>query len=1109
MYISTWGGGIFKSTDSGNLWTEINTGLSNLKINCLKENANGILLAGSQGDGVYISKDYGASWKESISGLKYKAISSLEITSNGYILVGTFRDGIFLSRDTAKTWENSSSGLKNRFISKLIKSSVGEIFAASYGSGVFVSPNNGISWVQTDTTGLFDFNINSVVITSGNEILIGSKTGGVQYYDKYLYQKWMSPFTPFTYVTALVIDSKNKIYAIGNDEHLYYSTNNGRNWIEIYKIKEVQTEKVFAFKSGKLLSQLSNSLPYFSSDYGETWSPTNLEISQNKPHQILNAVFTNEETYFVGTTLGIRKSNDGQQYSDAIAMPAELPQIPDAVYFDSVVTSMAYKNGLLAITVTYRSRYLNPELPNPLPKYRFFISSDNGETFSRKAYPYIPPSDPCEDCESAISKLLIANDGSLYALAGNSVLYKSTNAGTSWDSLTGYKPNFLFDLAINSLDVIFLSTNKGLLRSQDYGKNWVNKYIINSSKDTIPSSNIVVGTNDYLYCFGKYSSGILTIYDLWYSKNSGDNWISLGGNLNSSENMSLSFDNRNNLYLTSNSLFKHLDSTMLTAPTQILPDTNNQGLGLLPSMKWTKDNFAELYELQVSNRQDFTYLSDYSVQRDTIYTATDSLVYNTEYFWRVRSKYHNSYSPWSQARKFETLLDSPFLISPPDKSTGVDFEPTLVWHKVKNAKFYELQVSESYQFTTFAFKIDSLADSLSLKVPLKADKSYFWRVRAKNATSTSPWSDIWNFKTTFEAPILISPKNDSIDVPVKTKLIWGQVMNSNYYNILLSKNPDFSGETPIKVENAVEFPVSLDYDTKYYWKASVGNNFGYSPYSLPWNFLTIIEPITLVSPVNNSVNQPLKANLQWEPNQKYKNYEILLSETNDFKNIELDSTLNKETVHTSKLKSYQQYFWKVKVKTESRNGEWSEIRSFTTNVDLPMLRFPENNTTNHPKTLTFLWFPVVGAEYYFLQVAKDIDFNNLVISKDSIYASLFEIKEELASDTKYFWRTRAANSDGFSIWSEIWNFTTKVVSVKDEKETLLITPNPASDYITVVIQNIEPLQSIQFLDIFGNRVLNVETIHELSLQRIDVSILPSGVYFLKLNNQPPVKFIKL
>jgi hypothetical protein len=81
-------------------------------------------------------------------------------------------------------------------------------------------------------------------------------------------------------------------------------------------------------------------------------------------------------------------------------------------------------------------------------------------------------------------------------------------------------------------------------------------------------------------------------------------------------------------------------------------------------------------------------------------------------------------------------------------------------------------------------------------------------------------------------------------------------------------------------------------------------------------------------------------------------------------------------------------------------------------------------------------------------------------------------------------------------------------SVNDnETNNLLLFPNPTSDKLTLS-QIPDGTVSYEIFDIFGERVLSVETIHELSLQ-IDVSSLQTGVYFLKLNNQPPVKFIKL
>jgi len=87
------------------------------------------------------------------------------------------------------------------------------------------------------------------------------------------------------------------------------------------------------------------------------------------------------------------------------------------------------------------------------------------------------------------------------------------------------------------------------------------------------------------------------------------------------------------------------------------------------------------------------------------------------------------------------------------------------------------------------------------------------------------------------------------------------------------------------------------------------------------------------------------------------------------------------------------------------------------------LRFPSNNSKDNKTTIQFLWFSTNGAKYYFLQVARDINFNDLIFSKDSIETTNYEVKN-LLPKTTYFWRVRASNVDGTSSWSQVWIFQT-------------------------------------------------------------------------------------
>ena len=76
-----------------------------------------------------------------------------------------------------------------------------------------------------------------------------------------------------------------------------------------------------------------------------------------------------------------------------------------------------------------------------------------------------------------------------------------------------------------------------------------------------------------------------------------------------------------------------------------------------------------------------------------------------------------------------------------------------------------------------------------------------------------------------------------------------------------------------------------------------------------------------------------------------------------------------------------------------------------------------------------------------------------------------------------------------------------------------IKPNPAHDFITIKLSNKE-LQlfatedKVQIFDVLGIEVMTLETRHAVSLQRIDVSHLPAGVYFIRFGNKVE-KFVKM
>lgn len=166
-----------------------------------------------------------------------------------------------------------------------------------------------------------------------------------------------------------------------------------------------------------------------------------------------------------------------------------------------------------------------------------------------------------------------------------------------------------------------------------------------------------------------------------------------------------------------------------------------------------------------------------------------------------------------------------------------------------------------------------------------------------------------------------------------------------------------------------------------------------------------------------------------------------------------------------------------------------------------------------------------NAPYYYLQVATDSSFQNIIYSEDSLVNNYTNIKWELinrpqihvfydsvngkndtrlfASD-KFYWRA-GENTQGWGIydpksitWSKV---NIGVCPTICKVATGLVFPNPAID-----VFNVTALQGdlIEILDANGS-VLVTTYGSDVSLNVINISQLKSGNYFLKVTSGGDVK----
>lgn len=88
----------------------------------------------------------------------------------------------------------------------------------------------------------------------------------------------------------------------------------------------------------------------------------------------------------------------------------------------------------------------------------------------------------------------------------------------------------------------------------------------------------------------------------------------------------------------------------------------------------------------------------------------------------------------------------------------------------------------------------------------------------------------------------------------------------------------------------------------------------------------------------------------------------------------------------------------------------------------PNLILPSNGSVNIVINPTLKWTQVNGTTNYHLQVSIDSNFSSLVLNDSTIQTN--EKTIQLQSQTKYYWRVRAKNNAGWSLFSQVWSFTT-------------------------------------------------------------------------------------
>jgi len=304
-----------------------------------------------------------------------------------------------------------------------------------------------------------------------------------------------------------------------------------------------------------------------------------------------------------------------------------------------------------------------------------------------------------------------------------------------------------------------------------------------------------------------------------------------------------------------------------------------------------------------------------------------------------------------------SLPSVPSPASPGDGAAGLTSDVTLVWSGAPGAFSYHVQVSLLSDFATTVVDTSGLpGTALNLRA-LSGNTEYFWRVRGRNTTGSSPWSETRTFRTASgqsvpAATSLSSPADGATGVSTNAALVWSAAQGATSYHLQVSRSADF-GSLAIDATgfSTTTFTVTgLGTGTDYFWRVRGVNPAGAGAWSASRKFRTVSgqsvpSVTTLATPADGTAGVSTNPVLSWNPVSGASSYRLQLSRTADFTSPVLDiSALLVPSFTVEDLKNDSEYFWRVGARNDVGAGVWSavwRIRTFA----LPAVAVP-NVLTN-------------------------------------------------------------------------------------------------------------------------------------------------------------------
>lgn len=469
LYATSYGEGLFVSTDDGKQWSKINADIDPLLMYApITFAGDGSLILAAR-TGVYRSTDNGIHWIKSSGIHDSTSVLHLITGKNGKIYAGGFESMLFrtnvlsVSSDSGKTWK--TQGMVKSDLDAMSVDGAGNIFIGNR-HGVLCVHENG----DTASLGLNGIDVNGMGVRSllvyDSTTIVAGVWGGVYrtvnggHNWTYLHNglksdtangSFSNPLPFGAYITCGVVNRSGTIFVGTDSAGIFRSLDKGKTWLSaglgVAKISGLTMDSL-----GNLFAGTLDNGIYMSGQSGTSWGwQGNEQIQYRKVFSVASVKafipkYGIDSSNRVITHIIHAGTNDGVFYRYDTPFDFYYPSgyVSDSVF---ALTSFGKTGEVYAATV-------RGEVWLRLGGWWYWVAQGN--------------------VGSRVLAMVCDSTEKLYAVGPRGV-FRSTDRGRTWyQKNTGISDTNLISIAVTVNGTIFTgsATSGDIYRSTDYGEYW-------------------------------------------------------------------------------------------------------------------------------------------------------------------------------------------------------------------------------------------------------------------------------------------------------------------------------------------------------------------------------------------------------------------------------------------------------------------------------------------------------------------------------------------------------------------------------------------------------------------------------------------------------------